>query len=195
MTKVNVRAQPSAESPALGMLEPAARVQIIGKNESGSWYEILYANSHGWVSAQYVQVGAADEIPLSAPSQPTAAPAPFSPPPDGDSMDSPLASALFSPSSSRALQLNGELSATDAEDWVQFQTTGGQLSLKIECAESVLNLELWNRGARIDSFALPCGTEKRMETAAAELYALRISAAFPDQSHYIFYQLFLKSVQ
>ena len=66
-TQVNVRAETSTASETLGLIGQFAKVQIIGKDASGSWYQIIYADSgtgHGWVRAEYVQVNAPAEIPL-----------------------------------------------------------------------------------------------------------------------------------
>ena len=66
-TQVNVRAEPSAASTSLGVIGIFIKVQVIGRDASGSWYQVLYAESEtgkGWVRAEYVQVNAGDEIRL-----------------------------------------------------------------------------------------------------------------------------------
>lgn len=66
-TQVNVRGQPSTASPTLGILPAFAKVQILGRDAGGNWYQIVYAaapEGRGWVSAQYIQVAAGVEIPL-----------------------------------------------------------------------------------------------------------------------------------
>ena len=58
-TQVNVRADPSTASESLGMINIFSKIQIIGKDASGSWYQIVDAESAkgtGWVRAEYVQV-------------------------------------------------------------------------------------------------------------------------------------------
>jgi uncharacterized protein YraI len=65
-TQVNVRGGPSTASITLGMIGPFVKVQVIGKDASGSWYRIIYTETEagkGWVRAEYVQVNAADAIP------------------------------------------------------------------------------------------------------------------------------------
>jgi uncharacterized protein YraI len=62
-----VRAEPNTVSAALGMAAPFAKVQITGKDPSGSWYQILFAGApqgKGWIAAQYVQVQAEAQIPV-----------------------------------------------------------------------------------------------------------------------------------
>lgn len=65
-TQLNVRKEPSTASETLGIINQFAAVQVIGKDASGSWFQIVYAESEagkGWVRAEFVQVSdAAAEI-------------------------------------------------------------------------------------------------------------------------------------
>ncbi len=63
-TQLNVRAEPSTASETLGIVNQFATVQIIGRDASGSWYQISYADSKGWIRAEYVQVNVTAEIPV-----------------------------------------------------------------------------------------------------------------------------------
>jgi len=66
-TQVNVRTGPSTASESLGLIGPFIKVPIVGKDASGSWYQILYTESlmgKGWVRGEFVQVNAPAEIPL-----------------------------------------------------------------------------------------------------------------------------------
>jgi len=66
-TQVNVRAEPSTSGAALGTLTPSTKIQILAKDSSGNWFQILYAqgaDGTGWIAAQYVQVAAGAEIPV-----------------------------------------------------------------------------------------------------------------------------------
>jgi uncharacterized protein YraI len=66
-TQLNVRAEPSTGSAALGMIAPFVKVQIFGKDPSGNWLQVAYAqgtDGRGWITAAYVQVKAAAEIPV-----------------------------------------------------------------------------------------------------------------------------------
>lgn len=152
-TQVNVRTQPSASSENLGTLGIFTKVQIIGKDPSGSWYQIIYAEGaegKGWVTATYVQVEDGDEIPVvgaaadsgsgsggseASPTVETGAPTSFLPtlaptliaaPADGDSSQSPAVSVRFSPSTAQSFNYTSDVSAPegDEEDWVQFTTYG-----------------------------------------------------------------------
>jgi len=75
--KVNVRGQPSTAGTTLGMIDPFAKVQIIGKDPNGNWYQIVFAQASdgkGWVTAQYVEVKNKDAIKVvGAASAPTSA--------------------------------------------------------------------------------------------------------------------------
>jgi len=66
-SEINVRAMPSTASASLGLIGIFVKVQVVGRDLSGSWYQIQYAESatgKGWVRAEYVQVDAAKEIQL-----------------------------------------------------------------------------------------------------------------------------------
>ncbi|MBE0669402.1 MAG: SH3 domain-containing protein [Anaerolineales bacterium] len=66
-TQVNVRAETSTASSNLGSIAQFSKVQIIGRDSSTSWYQIIYAgapNGTGWIRAEYVQVNAGAEIPV-----------------------------------------------------------------------------------------------------------------------------------
>jgi uncharacterized protein YraI len=62
-TQVNVRAGPDQKATSLGLLNYGNRVQVIGKDSSGLWWQIIYPEnsiSTGWVSAAYAQVSDED---------------------------------------------------------------------------------------------------------------------------------------
>ncbi len=64
-TQLNVRTAPSTSSALLGMITPGTKLGIVGKDVGGNWYEILYPagnDGHGWVTAQYVNLSAQDEV-------------------------------------------------------------------------------------------------------------------------------------
>src|SRR5574341_200868 len=66
-TQLNVRGEPSTAGVPLGLISAFAKVQIIGKDSSGNWYQILYTaapDGKGWVTAQYVQVKDKEAIPV-----------------------------------------------------------------------------------------------------------------------------------
>jgi len=64
-TQLNVRSEPSTAGNSLGIIDPFSKVQILGKESNGAWYQIVYPSSpdgKGWVTATYVQVDAAVEV-------------------------------------------------------------------------------------------------------------------------------------
>jgi uncharacterized protein YraI len=66
-TQLNVRAEPSTASAVLGIIPPNTKVEIIGKDPGGSWWQILYpagTQEKGWVTAQYVTTGSTPEVPV-----------------------------------------------------------------------------------------------------------------------------------
>ena len=68
-TQLNVRGDPSTSGAPLGMIGPFAKVQIVGKDSSGKWYQIIYPqgkDGKGWIVAQYVQVDNLTAIPTIA---------------------------------------------------------------------------------------------------------------------------------
>ncbi len=85
-TQLNVRGDPSTSGALLGMIGPFAKVQIVGKDSSGKWYQIIYPqgkDGKGWIIAQYVQVDNPTAIPTIADAAtPSPTEAPNSPAPN-----------------------------------------------------------------------------------------------------------------
>lgn len=66
-TQVNVRGEPSTASPALEILGPFVKVQIVGVDPGGNWYQILFEpgpEGKGWVTAAYIQTASEPEVPV-----------------------------------------------------------------------------------------------------------------------------------
>ncbi len=66
-TQVNVRAEPSTASTVLGIIPQNTRIEIVGKDPGGSWWQILYpqgAQERGWVTAQYVTTISTPNVPV-----------------------------------------------------------------------------------------------------------------------------------
>jgi uncharacterized protein YraI len=66
-SQVNVRSEPSTASAPLGMIGPSTKVEIIGKDPSGNWVQIIFpqaSNGKGWVTVQYINVKDPDAIPV-----------------------------------------------------------------------------------------------------------------------------------
>ena len=66
-TQLNVRAEPSTASAVLGIIPPNTKVEIIGQDPGGSWWQILYPagrQEKGWVTAQYITTVSRLEVPV-----------------------------------------------------------------------------------------------------------------------------------
>lgn len=280
-TQLNVRAGPSTASASLGMIGPFVKVQVIGRDASGSWYQVIYAESEagkGWARAEYVQVNAPAEIPLvettsasgsavsglviqkvnvrngpgteyemlgvlnsndvvfitgrdsgstwlqiefaSAPDgkgwvtaeflqavniesvpliggtvEETAEPVDAAPTlgtitmtarQDGDSMQAPSSMTFFSPSGSRTLQVNGDVSAPDGdvEDWIQFTTYSGSVTIQATCSSNTMRMELWNNEKPVDGFSPACGDQPVVSITPNSNYFLRILQNEPGYTSY-----------
>jgi len=206
--KINVRSGPGTEYDSLGVLNSNDVVFITGKDASGAWMQIEFASApegKGWVTAKFLQVenieavpviGAAIEktvMPTNAVSAPNAGA--LSAMQDGDSMQAPLAMAVFSATGSRTLQVSGDVSAPDGdkEDWIQFTTTGEIVAIKITCPENALRVELRQDEKPVDGFSLSCGEKSFVTVMPNSRYFLRLSNT--NESGYKNYVLRVEGVR
>jgi len=66
-TQINVRAEPSTASEALGVITVNTKVEIVGKDPGGNWWQIIYpagVEGKGWVTAQYITTAGKPEVPV-----------------------------------------------------------------------------------------------------------------------------------
>ena len=66
-TQINVRAQPSTASDVLGIIAANTKVEIVGKDPGGNWWQINYpqgVEGKGWVTAQYVTTAGKPDVPV-----------------------------------------------------------------------------------------------------------------------------------
>ena len=64
-TTVNLRSNPSSSSAILATLPTLATAQIVARNATSTWYQVLYNGKVGWLYSGYVNVTApADQIPI-----------------------------------------------------------------------------------------------------------------------------------
>jgi len=66
-TQINVRSEPSTISEVLGIIPASTKVQIVGKDPGGNWWQIMYpqgTDGKGWVTAQYVATAGKPEVPV-----------------------------------------------------------------------------------------------------------------------------------
>jgi uncharacterized protein YraI len=198
--KINVRNGPGTEYETLGVLNPNDVVFITGRNQNGVWLQIEFAGASdgkGWVTAEFLQVENIDGLPLiGVEVTETAMPVTATEPPsvdmalamqDGDSMQTPLAATVFSPTNSRSLQVNGDVSAPegDTEDWIQFTSHGGVVEIQTTCSNPALGVELWNNGKPVDGFAYSCGDKSQVTVTPNSSYFLRLSQNEQGYTKYI----------
>jgi uncharacterized protein YraI len=207
--KVNVRNGPGIEYELLGVLNSNDVVFITGKDPDGKWIQIEFASApdgKGWVTAEFLQMGNIETVPLiaTATTDETTNPTDATPTPniitmsaiqDGDSMQAPLAMATFSPTGARALQVNGDVSAPDGdlEDWIQFTTDGEVIAVQIICPGNTLRVELWDNEKPVDD--LPCGDRSFVTVAPNSSYFLRLSESSVNMPGYTNYILQVEDIR
>ena len=66
-TRVNVRDTPNMTSAIIGILNSDENVHIVGKDASGTWWQILYpggSEGKGWVLGTYIRTQSIPEVPI-----------------------------------------------------------------------------------------------------------------------------------
>jgi hypothetical protein len=210
LQKINVRNGPGTEYELLGVLNSNDVVFITGKDPSGAWIQIEFAkgpDGKGWVTVEFLQVGNIEAVPvIGAAVVETATPIDAASNPnaivasaiqDGDSMQAPLATTVFSTTGSRALQVNGDVSAPDGdpEDWIQFTTAGEIIAIEVTCPGKTLRVELWKNETPVDDFLLSCGAKSFVTVASNSMYFLRLSESNMNEPGYTNYRLNLESIR
>ena len=216
--QINVRRGPGIEFAALGLLPAGMALELTGRNEAGTWFQVAYASGEGgkgWVSAAYVQADGAANLPvldasgLPLSSGPTGLPATLTPTltpasADNDSVSAPAISVIFSPLTSRQFTYTSDISAPqgDAEDWLAFTPyasladSPARLSFSIACeGNGSLEVELWQNGAPTAGWgSLACGDRnKPIELKAGVRYTLELRAASGEGLGYISYTLIIRN--
>jgi hypothetical protein len=203
-----VRNGPGTEYELLGVLNSNDVIFITGKDTSGAWIQIEFAGApdgKGWVTAEFLQMGNIESVPLiSAAADETPTPTVAAPESiamlavqDGDSMQAPLAAAIFSPTGSRILQVSGDVSAPDGdvEDWIQLSTYGEVVAIQVTCSSNTLRVELWNNGKPTDDLLPSCGERSFVSVASNSSYFLRLSESDADKTGYTNYILSVESIR
>jgi uncharacterized protein YraI len=208
---INVRSGPGTTYESLGTLTPDDVVTVTGKDPSGAWMEIEFANStsgKGWASTEFLQVNSPESLPVlgdaiateintaaaipstTTSSQPIARQ-------DGDSISSPFAVVSFSPSGTRTLQVQGNVSAPegDVEDWVQFTSFSTNIVAEVKCSNNAVGVELWNNGSNSNGVVLACGENRAIQIEPAQPYFFRIQANTSNNLQYVQYFLKLSAVE
>ncbi len=68
--QINVRERPSVASRSLGMLSINSEVQIIGRDEGRTWYQVIFTGANGeaqrgWASAEYILSDSTPNVPVT----------------------------------------------------------------------------------------------------------------------------------
>jgi len=201
---INVRSGPGTNFESLGTLSRNDVTAVTGKDSSGAWMQVDFKGQAGWAASEFLKVNDADSLPVTADTAQagatveaavTAVPIPTRPTSiqDHDSMQAPLASVVLSPSVSRAFQFNGYVSSLngDAEDWLQFISSGARVLVSINCSSTGLQVELWINNQPSEMAPLGCGGHRELEIQEAQPYFLRVIAG---EFETISYQLSLEIV-
>ena len=185
--KVNVRSGPGVGFELLGVLNANDLVFITGQDSGGEWIQIEFASApdgKGWVTAEFLQadelenvhrIGATiEETPTVIIETPTPAMFARTAAQDGDSMQSPMTKTVFSVTGSRALQVQGDVSALDGdtEDWIQFISREGDVLIQVLCPNDSLRVELWNHKKPVGVY--PCGETSLANVVPGSDYFLRL---------------------
>lgn len=207
--KINIRNGPGTTYETLGVLNPNDVVFITGKDPSGAWIQIEYTNApdgKGWAASRFLQIDHADSLPVIGEAEQTPqAPSDIAVTPtviifpamqDGDSMGSPLAKVTIAPTSARAFQVNGDVSAPegDNEDWIEFNSNSQAVVIQVLCSSAALQVELWNNEASVDGFLLACGEKRALSITPKNTYVLRLSNPVSNEFRYTKYTLSVEVV-
>jgi len=208
--KINVRNGPGTTYDILGILNPNDVVFMTGKSPSGAWIQIEYTNTpdgKGWAASEFLKIEDAESLPVieetgasqQMPTEIVGTPATIILPAmqDGDSMGAPLAKVTIAPGSTRAFQVNGDVSAPkgDAEDWVEFTSYNSLVVVQLLCSSNVLQVELWNRGAGSDDFLLTCGEERLLSISPNSTYLVRLFIPPSDELRYTSFTLRVEALR
>lgn len=205
LSGVNVRSGPGRDFDSLGLLNQNDVVSILGKDSSGTWMKIDYpasADGTGWVAAEYLQIENIDAIPtldeaaeMPAAETPVSSTQPPSQPAaltDGDTANDPLADFVLSPASTRLAQFQGEVSATDAEDWVRFSSQSDDVVIQVLCESDGIKVELFQAVDIPGLLDLSCGATQSIQVDQGQVYTLRVSPVLSDDPVSRHYQLKIK---
>lgn len=217
MQRLNVRSGPGMTFDSLGLLEADTTVSLTGKNTTASWFQVDYPagpEGRGWVTAQYIQTDAADDLPVlddyGTPVTPGAAETPSGPVTtltptvgpafaDGDSRAAPAVRVNFSAAGTHQFIYSSQVSAPqgDSEDWVEFTPyvaggTEARLTFSLACTgNGTLTVELWRGGPPLSGWGtLECGNlEKLITLSAGQPYQMRLAPAAGDGLRLVDYVL------
>jgi uncharacterized protein YraI len=202
LSGINVRGGPGIEFESLGVLVQYDVVPVLGKDESGAWIQIEFAespNGTGWAAVEFLQVEEIESLPVvgvETPEEQEIVVSAQSALLDGDSEGTPLAEFTLAPSAMRAFQVSGEVSAPsgDAEDWVTFSAKGVAVTIELICSAQFLQVELWNNGIRSDTPPV-CGEVMILKLPVEGFQQIRLFAEGASGQEYVRYILKVSVIQ
>lgn len=113
--QVNVRVAPDKNATSLGLLNYGQKVQVIGKDASGKWWQVIYpenSSTTGWVTVEYAPIPEddADRIPVvqSTNSAPQAS-ATIAPAASNETAAAPVAANITPTPTSRTAKVKAQI--------------------------------------------------------------------------------------
>ena len=212
--QINIRSGPGTGFNSLGTLNPQDVVNLTGRDASGAWLQIEFAegpDGKGWINAAFTQAQGVESLPIvteagvivgtgtptNIPLTPTSTIVPAWE--DNDSATHPIVSVNFAPAGRRTFIYSGDISAPqgDPEDWVAFTTYSASIFASLECGGSIsLKVEM-TRNSTPAGPSLACGDQmKIVPVTAGENYLVHLQA-FPssDVLQYTNYMLTITASQ
>jgi uncharacterized protein YraI len=205
LQKINVRNGPGTTYELLGTLNPKDVIFITGKDSSGKWIQFEFTNGtdgKGWASLEFLQVDKIDTLPIIGNvEQTSAAPAPTTTGilpamQDGDSMQAPLATVVFSAAGTHALQVSNSVSAPDgdSEDWVEFTSSSKSILVEIKCSNNAFHMELRKNDQVVEDIPLLCGENRTITVEIGQPYFLHIQANSSGDFQFIQYEIKISAI-
>jgi len=222
--RLNVRSGPGFDYMVYGVLEPPTVAVLTGKNELGTWLQVVFADGpggRGWINVGFIVLEDVDMStlpildaagtpmplvtgsPTPAPATPTATVHPALM--DGDSPDAPGVQVTFSPLGKRLLAYTSDLSSPDgdSDDWIEFTPYASQtgqrarISASLACTgNGTLIVQLQQSDMPITSWSgLHCGdSQVTVELAAGQPAQFHLTPAEGDGLQYVLFTLSVQNV-
>ncbi len=198
-TQINIRSAPGQDAPAIGLLNAGMKVQVVGRDADGNWWQIVTdqsPNGTGWVTAAYVSGVEKDAVPVvDVPVAATALPPGVTAPPPATATPAAKTAVTTQMINVRAgpgttfdalgmLQPNTPVTLTgrnETNTWIQVEYPAGTgqngwvaaLYLKIEVGLD--GLPYYDNQGKLKGIPTPAATFGPSPTATI------VSAAAPDQ--------------
>lgn len=140
VNSINVRSGPGTTYPVIAVLSADARVEIVGRNATTDWLQVVYAQGGtGWLSAPLVEIegdaasiGLVTEIPTPPP---TATPAPATATPSAPAEVAPVEAATATPLPAAPTTGQSEFRVIDKRLWDVYENGGYLDGPSVTCGE------------------------------------------------------------